>query len=88
MSQPRTHLRASTVGPLPIAEGTCTPSVTSDANGAGITSQPLGAAPLPPRGNGAIGEAGSTGHRYWIAQDIVDEWGLQSFPASDPPANW
>jgi hypothetical protein len=20
--------------------------------------------------------------------DMVDEWGLQSFPASDPPANW
>ncbi len=20
--------------------------------------------------------------------DIVEEWGLQSFPASDPPANW
>ena len=22
------------------------------------------------------------------ASDIVDQWGLQSFPASDPPANW
>ena len=20
--------------------------------------------------------------------DIVDQWGKQSFPASDPPANW
>jgi hypothetical protein len=23
-----------------------------------------------------------------LAWDIVDQWGAQSFPASDPPANW
>jgi hypothetical protein len=27
----------------------------------------------------------SGGHDF---DDIVDEWGAQSFPASDPPANW
>ena len=24
----------------------------------------------------------------FLAWDLVDEWGSQSFPASDPPANW
>ena len=34
-------------------------------------------------------DAGTTegpgGDSVW---DIVDQWGVESFPASDPPANW
>jgi hypothetical protein len=28
---------------------------------------------------------GTAGHP---TADIVDQWGMHSFPASDPPANW
>ncbi len=31
-----------------------------------------------------VGTAEPSGHLI----DIVEEWGQQSFPASDPPANW
>jgi hypothetical protein len=37
--------------------------------------------PLPARGAAGTGDA-------LLPDDIVDQWGLQSFPASDPPANW
>ena len=29
-----------------------------------------------------------SGHAVSQAWDMVDEWGDQSFPASDPPSNW
>lgn len=49
----------------------------------------------PPRGADPEGpftpaEAGAATQRSATdaSPDIVEEWGRQSFPASDPPANW
>jgi len=36
----------------------------------------------------ASGRIAVTGTEPASAADIVEEWGIQSFPASDPPANW
>jgi hypothetical protein len=43
--------------------------------------------PAPRVGTPADGQA--TDVPAWdLTWDIVDQWGAQSFPASDPPANW
>ena len=39
------------------------------------------------RGQDDQGPSAAAG-RAWFIDDIVDEWGRQSFPASDPPTNW
>lgn len=36
----------------------------------------------------AVRHRDQPGRRDQAALDIVEEWGLGSFPASDPPANW
>jgi hypothetical protein len=60
-------------------------------------------APSPPHARAAASATGlltEQGRRVPVEQprhdtdsapaplDIVEEWGVQSFPASDPPANW
>jgi hypothetical protein len=51
----------------------------------------------PVRSHEIIGDAGPSRRRHQVHQapaagaddiDIVDVWGQDSFPASDPPANW
>jgi hypothetical protein len=38
---------------------------------------------------GVVETPGQLGERPSdLVWDIVDEWGRQSFPASDPPSNW
>jgi hypothetical protein len=38
--------------------------------------------------SGSVSAEPVVGTRAEQHTDIVDEWGMQSFPASDPPANW
>jgi hypothetical protein len=49
-------------------------------------SDPMVGSDVPQSESGATGDT-HVGGRPDFA-DLVDEWGLQSFPASDPPANW
>jgi hypothetical protein len=46
------------------------------------------AAPVAPGGDTVPRRPPSSARPDGRSTDIVEEWGLQSFPASDPPANW
>jgi hypothetical protein len=50
----------------------------------GHRSRPWPATALVHHGAGIAAESAASER----GTDIVHEWGLQSFPASDPPANW
>ncbi len=45
--------------------------------------------PKPDAASATPVDADATEAPAWDSTwDIVDQWGAQSFPASDPPANW
>ncbi len=73
--------------PLPLS---CSPGETSlQAVAVGLEASPpeIPVADPAPSGVPVLRRPGPAGHTA-PADDIVDEWGRQSFRASDLPANW
>jgi hypothetical protein len=56
----------------------------------GTTVEAAIPAPRPAPGADLVEAAAvtDTGRAAPAAWDLVDEWGMDSFPASDPPSNW
>jgi hypothetical protein len=51
-------------------------------------SNPGSASDLRQKADGDPTSAEALEAARFLVWDLVDEWGAQSFPASDPPANW